>query len=280
MTTKETHKKIYPTLWQALAITLLLIISMAIVGGAFELSNVLPNKDLKLLLGYLLGTIGPLFWVYKLSQKNTDITTSSLSFSTPIIMLLSVVAVICLQIGVTVPLVSSIPMPDTVKQMFLELSKNSGIFTFIATVVAAPLIEEYIFRGVILKGFLKQFTPIKAILISSFLFAFVHFNPWQFVTAMLIGSFSGWLYYNTQKISLSIIIHFANNLFAVLWGYIIGEEKFMEATLSDTYGGFTNAVVIISTAIVLAIVCVVMLKKQFSTNKVVRKNTSEEFVIS
>jgi membrane protease YdiL (CAAX protease family) len=45
------------------------------------------------------------------------------------------------------------------------LSKN--IFSFAVIALAAPLFEEWLCRGIVLKGLLKQRSPLKAIIISS-----------------------------------------------------------------------------------------------------------------
>ena len=74
---------------------------------------------------------------------------------------------------VTEPLSSWLPMPDSIKQVFEKILSDS-FWAFLTTVIAAPLVEEFILRGIIERGLLKHTTPASAILWSSFFFAVIH----------------------------------------------------------------------------------------------------------
>jgi membrane protease YdiL (CAAX protease family) len=75
-------------------------------------------------------------------------------------MMLIPIAVIGLQIGLISPIVDLIPMPESIQKIFLEFSKQNGPFSFMAVVIAAPIFEELIFRGVILDGLLRNYSPL------------------------------------------------------------------------------------------------------------------------
>jgi membrane protease YdiL (CAAX protease family) len=74
-------------------------------------------------------------------------------------------------------------------------------------IVLIPVLEETIFRGLILGDFLLAYSPAKAILLSSVLFACIHPNPSQIINAFIIGLFLGWIFYKTGSILPGIIIH-------------------------------------------------------------------------
>ncbi len=78
-------------------------------------------------------------------------------------------------------------------------------------VVVAPLTEELVFRGLILRGLLGRWRPLAAILFSAGLFALVHFNPAQAPVALLLGLLTGWLYARTRSLGLCILAHALNN---------------------------------------------------------------------
>ena len=78
-------------------------------------------------------------------------------------------------------------------------------------VVIAPVTEELVFRGLILRGLLGRWRPAAAILFSSGLFALVHFNPVQAPVALLLGLLTGWLYVRTRSLGLCILAHALNN---------------------------------------------------------------------
>ena len=56
---------------------------------------------------------------------------------------------------VSEPLSSWLPMPDAIKEVFDKILNNTA-WAFVTTVVAAPIVEEFILRGVIEK--LKKMT--------------------------------------------------------------------------------------------------------------------------
>ncbi|HET6541346.1 MAG TPA: CPBP family intramembrane glutamic endopeptidase, partial [Chryseolinea sp.] len=108
---------------------------------------------------------------------------------------------------------------------------------------------------------------VTSILISSALFGVVHLNPWQFISALIIGIFSGWVYYKTKNLTLSILIHFVNNLAAFSSMYFLDAEVAMDMPLSEQYGGFLNLVMITFGAIVVAVICLYFLRLEIITMK-------------
>lgn len=86
-------------------------------------------------------------------------------------------------------------------------------FEFIATVIIAPLSEEFIFRGVFLNR-LKLFVSIPtAIIISSVLFGLLH-EPGSMIAAAVFGVCMAIMYLKTNNILVPIFAHFLNNLLA------------------------------------------------------------------
>jgi len=113
---------------------------------------------------------------------------------------------------ISAPIANLIPVPEFfMKQLEAIVGGDIGIFHFLTIVVAAALFEETIFRGIILDGFLRLYSPQKAIIYSAFLFALVHMNPLQFPHTMVLGTFLGWVYYRTQSIWPCIFVHMFNN---------------------------------------------------------------------
>ena len=111
---------------------------------------------------------------------------------------------------VSEPLSSLFPMPETMKQIFEKILSDS-FWAFLTTVVAAPVIEEFLLRGIMMRGLLVHTTPTNAILWSSFFFALIHMNPWQAIGAFIAGAFLGWIYWRTHSLIACIFIHAINN---------------------------------------------------------------------
>ena len=105
-------------------------------------------------------------------------------------------------------------------EMFTELMKQmtGGPFwsSFLVVAIFAPIFEEWLCRGMVLRGLLTKMKPVWAIVISALFFAVIHANPWQALNAFLIGLVMGYVYYKTGSLLLTMIIHFVNNGSAVI----------------------------------------------------------------
>ena len=93
-----------------------------------------------------------------------------------------------------------------------EMMLDYKIAGFITVCILAPIIEEILFRGILLRGLLQNgISPILAIFLSSFLFGLAHLNPWQFLGAGLLGAVFGYVYYRTKALWICIFSHALNN---------------------------------------------------------------------
>ena len=111
------------------------------------------------------------------------------------------------------PLTGLIPMSDYWKKVFEEAFVNTTLPDMVLSAcILAPLCEEFLCRGIILRGILvTTASPRKAIFWSAFIFAFIHLNPWQAIPAFLIGLLFGWIYYRTGSLWATIFLHCLNN---------------------------------------------------------------------
>ena len=106
-------------------------------------------------------------------------------------------------------------MPENYGQLFDSVMKNP--WGYVAIGIFAPLAEEMVFRGGVLRVLLKLFHQKWhwiAIALSALVFAAVHGNIAQGVHAFVIGLFLGWMYYRTDSIVPGIILHWVNNTVA------------------------------------------------------------------
>lgn len=99
-----------------------------------------------------------------------------------------------------------IPMPASAQKFFEKLF-TKDVFSIITMVIAAPVLEEILCRGIVLRGLLKRYSPNQAIVISALFFAVLHMNPWQAMPAFIGGLFLGWVYYRTKSVFPGMIIH-------------------------------------------------------------------------
>jgi uncharacterized protein len=102
-----------------------------------------------------------------------------------------------------------LPPPELFVRIMRELvfSPEHVWASLFLLVVVAPVTEEVMFRGLILRGFLRRFNVAAAFVLSSMLFGLVHMNPWQFVSATALGVLFAWWYARTQSLIPSMIGH-------------------------------------------------------------------------
>lgn len=106
-------------------------------------------------------------------------------------------------------------MPAATEKLFEQImGEPTG---YLAIGILAPLAEELVFRGAILRTLLKisgHRWHWVAIAVSALLFGAVHGNLPQFVHAALIGLLLGWMYYRTASILPGVMFHWVNNTVA------------------------------------------------------------------
>ena len=104
-------------------------------------------------------------------------------------------------------------LPNVVEEEFDMILRNR--YGYFVIGLLAPLAEELVFRGAILRSLLKwNSRPWVAILISAVLFSAAHMNPAQIPHTLLIGLLLGWMYYRTDSIVPGVVFHWVNNTVA------------------------------------------------------------------
>ena len=91
---------------------------------------------------------------------------------------------------------------------------------FLSAVIAAPIVEEVIFRGVVLGSFRKIFPAWASILISAVIFGVYHMNPVAIVYATVMGIIAGVVYDKKQNLLFPIMLHMANNFMGLLQDFV------------------------------------------------------------
>ena len=102
-------------------------------------------------------------------------------------------------------------LPNLVESEFDMILGNRWGYVTIG--LLAPLSEEIVMRGGILKELLKstKLSPWGAIAISALFFSLIHMNPAQMPHAFVIGLLLGWMYWRTGSILPCMAYHWANN---------------------------------------------------------------------
>ncbi len=117
------------------------------------------------------------------------------------VMLSSLLALFGLQ-----PVMSDLSFPEEAASAFLFLLNLT---------VIAPIVEEIVFRGVIM-NLLRRFGDCFALLLSSLLFAAVHMNLVQMPNAFIMGLVIGYFTLCTGSLWTGVCIHMLNNALVML----------------------------------------------------------------
>ena len=136
------------------------------------------------------------------------------------------------------------PMSEFFKSMFERMTAGS-VPSLVMLAVIAPTMEELLCRGVLLRSFLEQYSPGKALVASSLLFALVHLNVYQIPIAFSFGLLSGWLFINTSSLWPSILAHSLVNSLTLICprlrvfvdGFHFWNSTIPPSTIAFTVGG-------------------------------------------
>jgi membrane protease YdiL (CAAX protease family) len=104
--------------------------------------------------------------------------------------------------------------------VMLDIYRTAWLPLLMVTIlVAAPVGEEILFRGFLYKGIAaSRAGPIAAILLSSVVWASLHLQyDWiEILRIALLGIYLGSVRYQTESVSLTILLHFLTNAVATL----------------------------------------------------------------
>lgn len=119
-------------------------------------------------------------------------------------------------------------MPEWLESALNSMTGGNFWLDFICVSIFAPFFEEWLCRGMILRGLLNYkkedgtngIRPVWAIVISAAVFAAIHGNIWQALPAFVIGCVMGLVYYKTGSLKLTMLMHFVNNTLALVMSHI------------------------------------------------------------
>lgn len=90
-----------------------------------------------------------------------------------------------------------------------------NIALLISSIVIAPIFEEILCRGIVLRA-IAPYNKTLAIICSGVFFGMLHMNVEQCVPTMLLGMVFAYVSLKYNSILLPMTLHFINNLFAML----------------------------------------------------------------
>ncbi|AIY83132.1 CPBP family intramembrane glutamic endopeptidase [Clostridium baratii] len=112
-----------------------------------------------------------------------------------------------------------IPIPEFIQEL---ISGEDVAYPFLVTLIIggilAPIVEEILFRGMLLKGLLKKYSLKKSAIVGGGMFSILHLPDIQNVLAIIVGSIIySFVYAYTRSIVPTIILHMSYNTIATLF---------------------------------------------------------------
>jgi len=217
---KNSSVRFYPTFWQAANLVVLYIFIQTLIDFPLAIYDYQNGTDwlyqpwIKVPV-FFSSTVFILYLGYRYSGL-----TFGKVFPVKIFNLLLVPAMILTFEGlqyflneINIQMDKVLPPPAWFMELFARLfDSDLGVWGGIMRVVIiAPIVEELIFRGVIMSGLMRNYKVGWAIFFSALLFALFHLNPWQFPATFLLGLVLGWLRIRTGSILACITGHAIHN---------------------------------------------------------------------
>lgn len=194
------------------ATSIVVSIVAAISGGVGSLAERMSSGPMSLLsyaLSMGLTIVGVLIYK-KLRRGEGRAFRLSLRGFNPMLILWGFVLVLITGIVIE-------PVLNLFPESFLKLVNQMGMkggWSILMLVILAPVMEEMLFRGILLEAVRSKYSSGRAIVVSALMFGVIHFIPQQVVNAFVIGLILGYIYVRTDSLWPVIIIHALNNAMA------------------------------------------------------------------
>ena len=133
-------------------------------------------------------------------------------------------------------------------EKMLNVDTIGGLLFNLAVIALIPAIgEELTFRGVLQQSLTRRMNPHIAIFLSAAIFSFIHFQFYGFLPRMFLGLLMGYMFYITNSLWTSMLMHFLNNGAAVVLYYLSNKGVIEDA---EHFGETTNVWIIVASAAV------------------------------
>jgi uncharacterized protein len=244
---KNSSTLYYPTFWQAANLVVLYIFIQTLIDFPLAIYDYQNGTDwmnepwIKAPV-FIISTVLILYLGYRYSGMEFGKVFPIKRFNLFVVpaMILAFEGLLYFLNEIEIQMDKVLPPPAWFMELFAKLfDSNLGVWGGIMRVVIiAPIVEELIFRGVIMSGFIRNYKAAYAIFFSALLFALFHLNPWQFPATFMLGLMLGWLRIRTGSILACIAGHAIHNgiVFLTITYYLkLKDFKILEPGLKGNY---------------------------------------------
>ena len=254
----STNNEAFPSVRQAAALLVALFLLEYLIGAAlYDARNALDlntyeQRALNMVLanGLVLAVVMQLrdMTYRELFQPTQSSPLATFVLLVPSVLML-VPGILLVDEAVDGVLQKLLPLSQWEEQAF-ESMVAPNLAAIVSTSVLAPILEEALFRGILLRSFLAQYERWAAISFSALFFGAAHMNVYQFVLAFWLGLILGWLFERSRSLIPCIALHAAVN------SWVVFTEVGRKANIGQvpSASGPTEWVVALACAIVGALV--------------------------
>lgn len=199
----------------------------------------------------------PIYILLLMGDEKKRKNSLGIRYTAPGVKRLGVVFVLGMSAAVSVNVIVSLSQIARFSPKYQQVSEviySGGLFMeIVSAVIAAPILEELFFRGMIYKRLRDMINVKAAVVISALFFGAFHGNLVQFVYAFIIGLMLAYVYEKFKTIWAPVIFHVGANLISVLI------TEFMPQSMN-------NAAVILGAMLISMVLTFVLLKYVYGYN--------------
>lgn len=264
----------------ALMVVIIPLLVINILNGSIDMSNseaymaaymelVQNSSSMGILLYHIVGVLFFGLWYRFSFKKPRPSLKSGIQNMTGKAVLLAVGCGVCMCFFANATLIVETYLAPSIVETYMELAEAAGlgvdVLAIIATILLAPIGEEFLCRGLIFKYAKKGLGSFWAAnILQAFLFGCIHGNWVQGIYAFFIGLVLGYLVEKYHTLLPAMILHFVLNLSSSTWIPYLFNAMFGEDTPSLAVGFVMLAV---SAVIVIALLYWERRGKEYSGEK-------------
>ena len=212
----------YPNLKQSIWLLVFFVLGQLVLAA---LENIVglwqPGEGFVSGFSLLVGFLAILSYVYRRTDLDweyfRELFNTGFNWRVWPCVAISIVGMVFFQIGLIGALSPIVPVSEWLQDVNSEQTERNTFFwsAFFTIVVVAPLVEETLFRGIILNGLAAYHTRTRAIVWSAVLFSVFHLEPMKLVPIFLSGLVLAWWVVRTGSLWPVLFGHALNNFISV-----------------------------------------------------------------
>lgn len=222
---KKAFSRVSLSLFLLLVISFVAQIIIVVVASFFDLdlfSNTWLYYISMLLPIYVIAF--PLFLLITRRFESVNIEKTSLSlkqilfFTVLVFPLMYIGNIIGLLVGLSLQFIFNFPAPHALEE---TIRQDNLLANFVFIVVLAPIVEEIVFRKILIDRLIKH-GKVLSIIISGLFFGLFHGNFFQFFYATTLGMLFAFIYVISGRVRYAIALHMFVNFLGSIVGTYLG----------------------------------------------------------